>query len=80
MLSRQAKVSPETYAVFTNWVTDPTTEVRLMSLDTPNNLSDPVKFTDLRTPCRRQYSWIKKWLLRFEDNILPPSISDRMWF
>jgi hypothetical protein len=39
----KAKVGPKTYAIFTNWVTDPRTEVWLMSLDTPNRFSDPVE-------------------------------------
>ena len=39
----KAKVSATTYAIFTNWVTDPRTEVRPMSLDEPKRLSTPVE-------------------------------------
>lgn len=39
----KAKVGPKTYAIFTNWVTNPRTEVRLMSLDAPDRLSNPVE-------------------------------------
>jgi hypothetical protein len=42
-MAGRAKVGPSTYAIFTNWVTDPRTEVRLMSLDIPDRLSDPVE-------------------------------------
>lgn len=39
----KAKVGPKIYAVFTNLVTDPRTEVRLMSPEAPDKLSDPVE-------------------------------------
>ncbi len=42
-MAGKAYVGPKTYAIFINWVTDPRTEARLMSLDAPNKLSDPVE-------------------------------------
>ena len=42
-MAGKARVGPKTYAIFTNWVTDPRTEVRLMSLDAPDRLSDPIE-------------------------------------
>jgi hypothetical protein len=39
----KAKVGPEIYAIFTNWVTDPRTEVRLVSMEAPDKLSEPIR-------------------------------------
>lgn len=39
----KAKVGDNVYAIFSNWVTDPKTEVRLMSPEAPNRLSDPIR-------------------------------------
>jgi hypothetical protein len=39
----KVKVGPGIYAIFTNWVTDPRTEVRLMSVDAPDRLSEPIQ-------------------------------------
>jgi hypothetical protein len=41
-MAGKAKVGSNTYAIFTNVVSDPRTEVRLMSLDAPDKLSSPV--------------------------------------
>jgi hypothetical protein len=46
----KAKVGPKIYAIFTNWVTDPRTEVRLVSLDAPDkfsNLLEVYRFDDV---------------------------------
>jgi hypothetical protein len=42
-MASAAKIGPKTYAIFTNWVTEPKTEVRLMSLDAPHRLSNVVE-------------------------------------
>jgi hypothetical protein len=42
-MTGKSRVGPNIYAIFTNWVTDPKTEIRLMSLDAPDRLSDPVE-------------------------------------
>ncbi len=38
-----AKVGEGIFAIFTNWVSEPRTEVRLMSIDTPDRLSRPIR-------------------------------------
>jgi hypothetical protein len=42
-MAGKAKVGPDTYAIFTNLVTDSRIEVRLMSPDAPDNLTAPVE-------------------------------------
>ena len=42
-MAGNAKVGANTYAIFTNWVTDPEIEVWLMSPDAPDRFSGPVE-------------------------------------